>query len=371
MKFLCERNALKDAISVVIGRTKIGGQNPIPILQHILIQTDGQKIKLTGNDLDSCSEVTIPAEVDKPGSIAIPGDQFAKLVGGFAEGMQFKLDADERVAHLRCGRSSYKLHLLKPEDFPAPLAPNDPVSLTLTAKQIGRLFGTPQSSISNEATRFYLCGIFLHVLDGKLAGCATNGHTLIRATIDIEPPTFEPVIVPDRATQEIIRVSGSEEEVTLLIGKNALAVHAGGRKFVTKLIDATFPDYTRALPRSEAGHILIDCEPFDAALARLAAACDRDKTPIAKITWDETGAELVASLRSGVGSGEEEIECECPLGAPKGGVIGMQIDYVRDMMESLGASRVRLFITEKNAPVRFENPDDTDLLGVVMPCDVK
>lgn len=365
MKFTVERNALKDALAVVVGRTK---GNTIPILSHVLIEGQGQSIRLTGHDLDSCSQVTIPAEVSTQGVVAIPGDYFAKLVSGFPDGSMVSLDADAVAAKVKCGRASYQFQLMPPEDFPAPLTPTDPISFTLTAKQIGRAFKTPEAAMSNEQSRYYLCGIYFHKTAKRLTASATNGHILLRAFLNADVPDFEGVIVPAKSCHEIVRLVGTAPEATLEITRTLIAVQSGDRRFVSKLVDGTFPDCERVIPQATAPLIAVMSSEMDIALSRLAAACDREKTPIARFAWRDDVESISASLRSDVGQGEEQIECDCP--GKDAGEVGAQIDYVRSVIEALGGSRVRIFINDPNSPIRFENPDDPDLVGVVMPCRV-
>lgn len=366
MKFLVERDALRDAISVVVGRTK--GTN-IPILSHILMATEGNAARLLGHDLDCCSEITISAEVFEQGRMAIPGDRLAKLVAGLPAGSQVHVEAGDIETKLRCGRSTYRFPILRAENFPDPLSPKSPATFTLTAKQVGRLFGTPEVCICSDASRFYLAGIFLHTVDRRLAACATNGHTLLRAVIDVEPPKFNGVIVPEKSCREIVRLVG-QGEATIEVSDALIAAQADGRRFVSKLIDGTLPDYARVIPSATAPTMTFMTQEIDAALGRLTVAGDAQGTPPVKFTWQSGDLEgVVASSRSqdGVG-GEEQVDCDGRR--PETGEVGAQISYLRAIIEALGGERVRLFIDGPGDPIRVENPDDKDLVAVVMPCRV-
>lgn len=366
MKFLVERDALRDALSVVVGRTK--GNTNIPILTHVLIESEGQSIRLTGHDLDSCSQVSFPAEVTAQGKVAIPGEYFARLVSGFPDGSQVTLDANDKAAKVKCSRSSYTFQLLSPEDFPQPLVPKEPAVITLTAKQVARLFKSPETSVCSDATRFYLAGIYLHKAKERLAACATNGHTLLLVYVDAAAPQFEGVIVPTKSCHEIVRVVGTSPDAKIEVSANLIAVEANGRRFVSKVVAGTFPDYPRVIPQATAPAIAVMSADIDAALARLAAACDREETPRAKLQWTDNVESISVSLRSNVGVGDEQVECDCPGRKP--GEIGAQIDFLRNIIDALGGSRVRMFIDDPGSPIRFENPDDADVVGVVMPCRV-
>src|ERR1044072_1789823 len=366
MKFLVEREALKDALHVVVGRTK-SAHLTIPILTHVLIEAEGQSVKLIGHDLDSCSQTSIKAEGTTPGAVAMPADRFHKLVSGLGEGTQVAIESENLTAKVRAGRSTYQFQLMDPRDFPEALEPKNPATIKLTAKQVARLFKTPDCSILTGNDRMYLKGIYLHEKDKRLAGCATNGHTLVRAFTDVKPPKFTGIIVPDKACSEIVRLVGQAEEASLEIGETLIAVEVNNRRFVSKLIDGTFPDYERVIPSATAPVIAVEGPTVDAALARLVAAHDPDKSPTVRFQWESGDLEAVkASLSTTFGIGEEQIECDGRR--PEPGEVIMQVDYVRTIIDALGGNRIRLFIDGPGDPVRVENPDDTDIVAVIMPC---
>lgn len=365
MNIIVERDTLKAGLSAVVGRAK--GNSNIPILGHVLIEANGQRVKLTGHDLDSCSVATVPAEVSEAGSIAIPADRLSRLVGGFADGSTIAIKADKQSASVRCGRSNYQFQLMSPDDFPNTLAPVEPIKFTLTAKQVARLFKMPACAIEDSATRPQLSGIYLHRADKRLAACATNGHILIRSLTDATPPEFKPIIIPESACDEISRLSG-DEDLAIEISERLIAAEAGNRRFVSKLVDAIFPDYERVVPQATAPPIAFDIKEFDAALARLQNAGDPKKARVVKVSWADNVEHVIASTRTDIGEGSEQVECDCPGRDP--GETGANVDYVRSLINALGGHRVRFFIAGPGDPIRIENPDDPDVLAVCMPMRV-
>lgn len=367
MKFLVERDTLRDAFAGVIGRAKGHGVHTIPILTHVLIEAEGQRVRLTGHDLDSCSQASLAGEVSAPGSIAIPADRLTRLVSGFPDGSNVAVDADSRTANIRCGRSTYQFQLLSPDDFPSPLAPNDPVKFTLSAEVIRRLFKMPACSILTEASRPHLSGIYIHKAGKKLSACATNGHTLVRVLTDVEPPNFGGVIVPGAACDEIVRLTG-DGEVSLEISQSLIAAQSGERRFVSKLIDGTFPDYGRVIPQAQSPLIAFDVAEFNAALARLVNAGDPKFARAVKLSWNGDVESVTASVRSDIGSGSEQVDCDCPGRDP--GEVGANVEYLRELVDALGGKRVRFFIDGPGDPIRIENPDDAGVVAVCMPMRV-
>lgn len=365
MKFIVERNVLREALSVVMGRTK---NSNIPILSHILVEADGSEIKLTGHDLDSCSQVAIAAEVSVPGRAVIPADRLHRLVGGLAEGSQISISADAQRASIRCGRSSYQLALLNPDDFPNVLTLENPVKISLTAKQVARLFKTPAPCALLEKSRVYLQGIYLHGIEKRVAACATDGHTLLRALTDVKAPEFKGVIVPIKSCEEFVRVAGDAETALIEITDNLISIEAGPRRFVSKIIDGTFPDYERVIPSATAPVMTVEAKEVEAALARVIAARDPERPAAVRLSWDDKAESFSISLKTQFGDADEQIDCDCR--GRESGEIGVLVEYLGKLIDALGGARVRLFIDGQGDPIRMENPDDPDVVAVLMPCRV-
>jgi DNA polymerase-3 subunit beta len=367
MKILVERDRLKDALRIVATRTKV---NKIPILTHILLDAANSKLRIVGHCLDSCTQVTIPAEVDAKGSMAIPCDGLVSVVAGLAPGSQVSIEGDDKVGKVKCGRSSYRFSLLPAADFPDLLEPQDPVEITLSPVVAKAVFDQPALCISKEESRHYLKGVYLHPRDKKLAGCATDGHTLALVAIDHDDvPGFEGVIVPEDACAEIAKLAG-ECESRLRVSRELIAVEAGDRIFISKLIDGTFPDFSRVIPSADAVPLTFDCKELDAALSRIVAAQDAEsRGDIIKLSWSDNPSTIVVTLTSGTAQGSEEIECDV-VGDKPAGETGLQCHYLRRLIEVTAGETIRLRINSPGEPIRIENPQNDDIVAVCMPCRV-
>lgn len=364
MKFLCERDALKEGMAAIIGRTKHGKN--IPILGHVLIEAAGRTIKLTGNDLDSCGVVEVPAEVSRPGSYTLNAARLNSLIGGLPSGGQITLELPDgaTVAKVKAGRSVYSFSGLPATDFPDAFTVRDPVEFTLTAEQVKRLFKVPAPSILRDgaASRPYIAGIYLHQDKGRILACATNEHTLIRTSVQHDAAPFIGVIVPDAACDEIVRMAG-DGEITVRVSTSLIEIERDKRRFVSKLIDGTFPDYGMAIPQSSPPAFVVDTKEMDAAISRLMAIGDGGGV---KIAWDAS-VEALSLQRSGdFGEGNETISCDC-AGRQSPGAIIFQPEYVRYLIEAAGGETASLYIDGPGDPARIGNRNDPDFVSVIMP----
>lgn len=364
MKFLCERDALKEGMAAIIGRTKHG--KAIPILGHVLIEAEGQALRLTGNDCEACSVMEIPAEVYRPGSYTVPADRLNKLVAGLPQGGQITFDMpdDGFAPKVRSGRSNYSFAGLPAADFPVAFEVKDPIEFSLTAGQVRRLFKVPAPAITKEEARVYFRGIFLHHEKGRLIAVASDGHTLIRTMVSTDVPKFMGVIVPEAACDEIARLTTDGGVVVSLSG-SLIQVRCGKRRFVSKLIDATFPEYQTVIPQSNPPAFKFDVKAMHAAIARMEAVGD-GKQKAVRVAWDASAQTLTLQRRGDSGEASEEIDCDC-TGRSAPGETAFNIDYISRLIEASGGDVAQFLIDGPGDPARIMNPDDPDFTSVIMP----
>jgi DNA polymerase-3 subunit beta len=366
MKFICERDVLKEGMAAISGRTKHGKN--IPILGHVLIEASDASVRLTGNDMSACSVIEIPADVSQPGEYTLPADRLGKLVSGLPLGAQVCVEREGNapLAKIRAGRSAYSFGGLPASDFPGAFTVQDPCELVLTRSEVNRILKVPAPSVCDEAARLYLSGIYLHPERGRLVGVASNGHTLIRTSVDCVAAKFTGVIIPAAACDEIVRLA-SDGDVTVRVTASLIEVETGKRRFVSKLVDGTFPDYHRTIPQSNPPAFAVDVAELDAALARLAGAGEGGRG--VKFSWDAKAEVLKLQRRTDQGEGNEEIPCDCE-GRPSPGEAGFNVDYVRMLIAASGGEVVRLHIDGPGEPARVTNPADADFVSVMMPLRV-
>lgn len=117
-------------------------------------------------------------------------------------------------------------------------------------------------AMSTEETRYYLNGIYF---DTK-GFVATDGHRLhwAKRVVDWKKPDdVGGVIVPRKAIKLFIdgMNESKENKATMKIRDKYVVFEFGKNKLVTKVIDGTFPNYPRAIPK----HVGEEKHPFDPA----------------------------------------------------------------------------------------------------------
>ncbi|MBV9537801.1 MAG: DNA polymerase III subunit beta, partial [Acidisphaera sp.] len=230
-----------------------------------------------------------------------------------------------------------------------------------------------QFAISTEETRYYLNGIYLHGLNGKAAtlrAVATDGHRL--AQVDLPAPSgaagMPGVIVPRKTVTELRKlleeVSGT---VDIALSDTRIQFTAGPVTLTSKLIDGTFPEYERVIPRDNDKVLRVGKKDFSDAVARVAAISSERSRPV-KLSLARDLLVLSAASPD-QGTATEELDGERVRYAAGPLEIGFQARYLNDITDQI-AEQVEFRFADGAAPTVVQDAEDAKALYVLMPMRV-
>ena len=374
MKATIERATLLRCMSHV--QSVVERRNTIPILSNVLIDAaeDGT-LKVMATDLDLQIVETVSAsKVETPGAITVSAHLLNDIIRKLKEGSQVSLDAADNRLEIRSGRANFKLPTLPRDDFPVIVEGDLPTSFELPAKQLAELIDRTRFAISTEETRNYLNGIFLHVTDEDepvLKAAATDGHRLARFTLDRPEGAagMPDVIVPRKAVGEIRKLI-EEADGKVLIDLSASKIRftmsgEGGVVLTSKLIDGTFPDYSRVIPTGNDKLLKVDPQLFFEGVDRVATIAT-EKTRAVKMGLDKD--KVILSVTSpDNGNAAEELEAEY---GSDGFEIGFNANYLKDILHQIDSDTVELHLADAGAPTLIRSDEGSPALYVLMPMRV-
>jgi DNA polymerase III subunit beta len=377
MRATVERSHLLRSLSHV--HRVVERRNTIPILSNVLIRGDGGKLTLKATDLDLEITETTAAEIGQGGATTVPAHILHDIVRKLPDGAEVSLDTgDGAQLALKSGRSRFTLQVLPESDFPDLTAGEFASRFALPAATLKKLIDRTQFAISTEETRYYLNGIYLHVVTvGKkpmLRAVATDGHRLAQAQVDAPAgsETMAGVIVPRKAVGEIQKlVEGIEGDVDVEISDTKIRVTipasgAGGEVILTsKLIDGTFPDYARVIPQGNDKILKVDRGEFADAVDRV-STISSERGRAVKLALTE-GKMTLSVNNPDSGSANEE------LGVDYGSddvEIGFNARYLLDVAAQLETGTAEFRLADPGSPTLILDDGATDALYVLMPMRV-
>ncbi len=350
MQLTVNKTTLANAIAAV-GKV-IENRNTIPVLSNVLLSADKGRLHLTATDLDIVAKTDVEADITAEGALCVE----AKLLGDIAR----KASGDVMLATegdtltVKSGRSRFKLAVLPADDFPQfPAATFEAEFET----DLAALYSAVSFAISSEEVRYFLNGIFTHVVDGRLCAVATDGHRLAR-NYGIDVVEFAGVIVP----RKVVSVM-PKGNVKVSVSPSRIRIVAPDMEITSKVIDGTFPDYPRVIPASNDIVAIVGRDEILSAAARV-VTISSERGRSVKLSF--APGMLALSARSEANEATDEVAADFTQAPFETGV---NSQYLHDMLGVMPAGNVIFKMADGGSPilVRGEN-DSWD--GVLMPMRV-
>jgi DNA polymerase-3 subunit beta len=410
MKFTIERAALLKALAHV--QSVVERRTTIPILSNVLLRAEAGPnpgmLALSATDMDLEIVERVPAQIEREGRTTAPAHTLYDIVRKLPEGAQIEIEAPAPGAGggfggsaggtqnpapaqagmtLRCGRSTFTLAALPPEDYPLMAGGELPHSFRLPAGGLRTLIDRTRFAISTEETRYYLNGIYLHATRSNenpvIRAVATDGHRLARVEMPLpEGAAGMPgVIIPRKTVLELRKlVEESEQEVEIALSETKIRFVVPGStpngstpgssaSLISKLIDGTFPDYDRVIPSNNDKILDVKCKAFAEAVDRV-STISTEKSRAVKLSVE--GSSLTVSATSPEnGTAVEEIEVGYGASPIE---IGFNSRYLLDITDQIDGEGAQLAMSDAASPtiVREASPDSSgaSALYVLMPMRV-
>ena len=373
MKFKADRATLMKALALI--QSVAEKRNTIPILANAKIDVAGGKLTFTATDMEIAVVEDVPASTSRDGSATAPAATLYEIVRKLPDGAELEIETStEGKLRLRAGKYATSLVTLPVEDFPSMTAGALPHRFKLTSLALRGLIDRTRFAISTEETRYYLNGIYLHAAEGAvgpvLRAVATDGHRLARVE-EIVPEGaagMPGVIIPRKTVAELRKLLDEEGgEIEVGLSDTRIQFKAGAITLTSKLIDGTFPEYERVIPRDNDKVLRVGKKDFSDAVARVAAISSERSRPVKMSLATDLLTLSAASPEQGTAS--EELDAERVKYASSPLEIGFQARYLNDITDQI-ENHVEFLFSDGAAPTIVRDADNGSALYVLMPMRV-
>ncbi|MEM6304442.1 MAG: DNA polymerase III subunit beta [Pseudomonadota bacterium] len=372
MKFSIERGDLLKAVGQA--QSVVERRNTIPILANVLIEADGSDVSFRATDLDIEVVDKVAAQVERAGATTVSATLLHEIVRKLPDGALVSITADSAAGRLtvEAGRSNFSLATLPKEDFPVMASSEYASNFSADAPVLRRLFDKSKFAISTEETRYYLNGVYMHVADGdggRLLRCvATDGHRLARIDADLPDGAAEMpgVIVPRKTVGELRKLLDDDEaKIAVSVSETKVRFATPQITLTSKVIDGTFPDYTRVIPQGNTRKMEVDASDFAKAVDRVATVSS-ERSRAVKLQLDEDRVVLSVNAPD-AGAAEEELAVAY---GDERLEIGFNAKYLLEIASQVDRENAVFLFNSSGDPTLMREGNDQTAVYVVMPMRV-
>ena len=372
MKLSIERASLLKAVSQA--QSVVERRNTIPILANVLIEAEEDHVSFRATDLDIEILDRVAGMVERAGTSTVSAVTLHEIVRKLPDGALVTLADDGTSGRLtvQAGRSNFSLATLPKEDFPAMAVSEYTVNFTISAMTLRRLFDKSKFAISTEETRYYLNGVYLHPAEGdgsKILRCvATDGHRLARIDADLPEGAdgMPGIIIPRKTVGEIRKLLDNDEgQIAISASETKVRFATQNVTLTSKVIDGTFPDYSRVIPSGNTRKLEVDAAEFASAVDRVATVSS-ERSRAVKMSLDEDC--LILSVNApDSGAAEEELAVAY---SDEKLEIGFNAKYLLEIASQVDRENAVFLFNSSGDPTLMQEGSDTSAIYVVMPMRV-
>lgn len=367
MKFRCERDVLADALGSA-GRAATNRTGTLPVLSGLRLQVAGDTLTVTGTDLELTIHLTVDVGGDRDGAAVVP----ARLVGDIVKSLPagaVEIDVDQSSdggeMSISAGRSQFSVRPLALDDYPVQAEPVGE-AVTLPAATMADALKQVVRAASTDDARAVLTGVLLASEDDGVRMVATDSYRL--AVRDLPDSAVlgsgQKVLIPGRALNELSRLMGDVEELTVRFGEREATFEAGTTRLSTRLIEGEFPNYRNLLPSSYPNLLTVSKASMIEAIRRVKILA-QDSTPV-RLTLGGDTVTLTA-ITQDVGNAAEEIDASYD-GAEM--TMAFNPDYLAAGIDAIDADDVTLATMDPMKPAVLRGAGQDDYLYLLMPVRV-
>jgi DNA polymerase III subunit beta len=364
MRITTTKQELVDAIQAVIGA--VGTKNTLPILSHILIETENQSVRLTTTDLDIGITYIYQTNVLEAGQTTVPAKRFLDIIKELPQTEVKITTKKNNTMSIEAQNTLFKILTVPPEEFPKPPKTTNKENIKMQQKTLKEMLQKTTFAMSKEETRYVLNGVLVETHTKKIQLIATDGRRLaiIQKTNNTELKEQKRVIVPAKTTQELQKILTEEGDVEIVFDKKQIIFNTHNTSIISRLIEGDFPDYKQAIPQKTNNKLMVNRENFLAAVKRASLFTTPESQAITlRLASNKL---IITKTTPEIGEATEEIEAQ--YAGPEL-QIGFNPTYLQDALKTLQEQEVSIELTGTDKPgvVRINNDE---YIYIVLPMQI-
>lgn len=365
MKVICARKDLFEGVQTAA--RAVSARTSLPILGHLLITAEDDKLRIAATDLEIGMECIVEASVQEPGSLTAPARVLSEVLASLPEtDVALSVD-DTNTVSIKAATSDFSILGLPPEEFPMLPEVREEVSFSIERDALREGIRKTSFAIGIDESRAILTGILVQVTENNLKLVSTDTHRL--CVLDcalVESRGEVNAIVPGRAMNEVLRiVPEGEGTVSVGISSSQVKFKIGDTILISRLIEGQFPNFEKVIPTEHNKKLTIPREQFEQSLKRVhIVARENSNRAVVQV---EDGKLVITAESGSVGKAHEEVEI-----VKEGEDLKMAFSakYLLDALAVIDTEAVEMELTGEVNQAVMKPQGSEDYIYVVMPMQV-
>ncbi len=361
MLFQIERDSLLDGLSKTVPIAE--KRSPLPILSHVLISAEADKLVLTATDLEVGLQVSYDCEVQDPGLVTVPSKMVYEIVREMSPGIMRVEPVDAHRIKIVSGESVFEVAGMDPSDYPAWSSLEEVQTTEVEAEKLLHMVDKTMFASSSDESRFNLNGVLFEQNEDKIRMVATDGHRLAMIEEPLGISLESKMLVPKKGLLEMRRVlEGLQGEIGMGFEKKNMVLRTDRFSMTIRLIEGDYPDYGNVIPRSSDVIAKTDRIGLIQILRRVAVlTSDRNKGVTMKVG---SGKMELTAVHPDLGTARDAVDLDFE---GKEFTVIVNVAYLIEALGVMDTDQVLFEFHDQEEPI-IVRPDQTQgYFSLVMP----
>lgn len=364
MKISVKKESLVQAAA--LSERITGKKESLPILSCILIDVQADVV-VRATNLESGIEVRIPADIDEKGVVAVSANILSQTIRSInSDTISLKTNTDGNLLVESRGTKTL-IKAIPDGEFPRLSHDTARARGFLVPRE--RFLRGIQSVVyatSSSMIRPELGSVYVSVKKGMIICVATDSFRLAEKTIPGgSKDDVGDILIPLKHAMELVHILDrvSSEHVEISIDDSDLDVHTNTTHFVSRVVDATFPNYKEIIPKKYITEVTLLKNDFTEILRKARIFSGNDQN---------IGLHIYPSrkLCSATARSNDVGEMSDTIDAAISGEdldINFHIGYLADCLPSIESDSITLGFGGIGKPVVIKGVSDNTFTYLVMP----
>lgn len=361
MKFSCFRTDIVNAISNV--SRAVSSKASIPALEGVLIKGYGEKLNISGYDLEIGMTTDIDATIQEEGEFVIKAKLILDIVRRMPEEIITVETDDKMVVNVKSGSADFNIIGMSSVEYPDLPTFEQTDGITLQSKILRDMIRQTVYAVSDNTSKPIYTGSLFEIENGIFRIVAIDGYRMAVRSENVDSQSKNSFVVPGKTQLEVLKLlTDDDENVDIIIGQRHIAFQINSYRVISRLIEGTFIDYKTTIPNDTKTELIISTRSLIDSVERMALLNnDRIQSPVRCRFADD---EIKLSCASAVGRANDEISVQI-IGEDV--EIGFNNRYMLEALKNTDTDEIRMILNGPIAPIIIKPVKGDSFLSIVVP----
>ncbi|MDT4762453.1 DNA polymerase III subunit beta [Sphaerochaeta sp. PS] len=363
MKFVCSKDSILNEIIYSMDFTS--QRNSLSVTSNVYLETFDDRLVIRATDQKVGFSTEIAVQTLEKGKTMVYCDKFLNILRSLPDS-EIQFTAQSGVFAIKPVNQTidFKLRTINAEEFPTMESIGDNSYFTVSQRSFSDMANQTIFAISEDETRYFLCGLYLERTATGMNMVGTDGRRLsiVQRKFDEDIPAFSPVIIPPKFFAVLKKLSTEEGSLNLCITENLIFAQIANRLFYSTLIKGQYPNYQRVIPESQNYCSIMRIQDMLDALRRVSLLIE-NKAKRIYLDISEAGV-LLTSDENEVGEAKEIIPCKYEGPENK---VALNFTYLINPLKAMEGEYFSINFSEPTKAMTIKAESERDYYHVIMP----